>query len=262
MFELGKVVGWFLSPLALALACLGLALLLDWLKRPLAGLLVGLLGFAGLWSVSTPLVAHALAHRLEAQFPAMLAEQSPNADAIVILGGALAGASPPERPVFDLGSAADRVWFAAALYRAGKAPWIVVSGGNQPGSPGIQVEAVAIRSLLLTLGVPDSAIRLEGVSRNTAENARGSVKLIREIGVRRVLLVTSAMHMPRALRIFQADLQGFGVRVLPASTNVEGLPGTLHWLKQWLPDANALALSSRAVKEYLGLALVLVTRDM
>lgn len=261
MFELGKVVGWLLSPLALALACLGSALLLDWLRRPLAGLLVGLLGFAGLWWVSTPLVAHALAHQLEALYPALLVEHSPKADAIVVLGGALSGASPPERPLFDLGSAADRVWFAAALYQAGKAPWIVVSGGNLPGSAGIQVEAVAIRSMLLTLGVPDSAIRLEGNSRNTAENARESVKLIRDIGARQVLLVTSAMHMPRALRIFQGDLREFGVTVLPASTDVEGLPGSLHWLGQWLPDANALALSSRALKEYLGLAVVQVSND-
>ncbi|MBK6741974.1 MAG: YdcF family protein [Hydrogenophilales bacterium] len=260
MFEVSKVVGWLFSPLVLTFAFLGAGLLFYWLSRPRFGLFLGLIGFAGLWALSMPWVAHKLVHQLEARFPALSVEQHPNADALVVLGGALAGASPPERPMFDLGSAADRVWFAAALYQAGKAPWIVVSGGNQPGSAGIQVEAVAIRSMLLTLGVPDSAIRMEGNSRNTAENAQESVNLIRGIGARRVLLVTSAMHMPRALRIFQADLREFGVTVLPASTDVEGLPGSLHWLGRWLPDANALALSSRVLKEYLGLVLVRVTK--
>ena len=107
--------------------------------------------------------------------------------------------------------------------------------------------------MLLTLGVPDSAISLEGRSRNTTENARETVKLIRAIEARRVLLVTSAMHMPRALSIFQRTFRDSGVTVLPASTDVEGLPGTLHPLGRWLPDADSLALSTRALKEYIGL---------
>jgi len=53
-------------------------------------------------------------------------DQAPQADAIVLLGGGLSGARPPERPGFDLGSAADRVWYAAALFKAGKASWVLV----------------------------------------------------------------------------------------------------------------------------------------
>ena len=254
LFELGKVVGWLLSPLTLALVCWILGLLLVWRRRLRLGLVVGALGAVWLWAVSTPLVAHSLAHQLERRYPAVLREQTPRADAIVVLGGALSGAFPPERPTFDLGSAADRVWHAAALYRAGKAPWVLVSGGNQPGTDGMQVEAEAIRSMLMTLGVPDSSIRLEGGSRNTLENARETLKLIRAIGAKRVLLVTSAMHMPRALKTFRSALQETGVGVLPASTDVEGLPATLPPLSRWIPDADALALSSRAIKEYEGLA--------
>jgi uncharacterized SAM-binding protein YcdF (DUF218 family) len=107
---------------------------------------------------------------------------------------------------------------------------------------------------IVLLGGPVSAIRLEALSRNTAENALQSLGLIQAVGAKRVLLVTSALHMPRALRTFQAALRGSGVTVLPAATDVEGLPDTLHPLGRWLPDADSLGLSTRALKEYLGLA--------
>lgn len=157
-----------------------------------------------------------------------------------------------------LGLGAGRVWHAAALFHAGKAPLVLVSGGNQPGWDGVQVEADAMRSMLLTLGVPAATIRLEGQSRNTDENAQQSLRLIRATGARRVLLVTSAMHMPRALRTFAAVLSGSGVTVLAASTDVQALPDSLHPLGRWLPDAGSLELSTRALKEYMGLAVLML----
>ena len=68
---------------------------------------------------------------------------------------------------------------------------------------------------------------------------------------KRVLLVTSALHMPRAPRTFQADLRGCCVTVLPAATDVQGLPGALDLLGRWLPDADSLRLSTWAEDEYL-----------
>ena len=256
MFELAKLVGWLVSPLVLALLLFGAALLLAWRGHRRLGLGAGLVVVIGLWAIATPLVAVSLAYPLERRFPAVLADQAPRADAIVILGGALGGARPPERPSFDLGGGADRVWHAAALFKAGRAPLVVLAGGNQPGADGVQVEAEAMRSMLLTLGVPAVAIRLEGQSRNTVENARLSLGLMQAAGAKRVLLVTSAMHMPRALRTFEAALAGSGIAVLPASTDVEALPDSLHPLGRWLPDADSLSLSTRALKEYLGLGFL------
>lgn len=261
MSELAKIVGWVLAPLSLALLLSALAMAFVWRRQSRAGLTAGLLGLSGLWVLSTPLAAHLLAHRLESSFPVELPDQAPAGDAIVVLGGGLSGASLPERPSFDLGLAADRVWHAAALYRAGKAPWVLVSGGNLPGHAGMQIEAEAARSMLMTLGVPASAIRLEGHSRNTVENARETLPLIHEVGARRVLLVTSALHMPRALEIFRAATQDTGVTILPVSSDVEGLSATLHPLGRWLPDATALDLSTRALKEFLGLLALRLTRD-
>ena len=74
------------------------------------------------------------------------------------------------------------------MFKAGKASSVLVSGGNQPGADGMQAEAEAMRSMLLTLGVPVSAIRAEALSRNTAENAQQSLGLIQAAGAKRVLL--------------------------------------------------------------------------
>lgn len=113
-----------------------------------------------------------------------------------------------------------------------------------------------MRSMLTILGVQASAIRLEGNSRNTTEYAAESLGLIQGVSAKCVLLVTSALHMPRALRTFLAVLVDSGVTLLPMSTDVEGLPATLHLLGRWLPDANALSLSTRALKEPLALAIM------
>ena len=167
---------------------------------------------------------------------------------------ALAAADPPARPHINLGSAADRVWFAGDLYRAGKARWVLLSGGNQPGFEQFPAESEAMREMLRVMQVPDSAMRLERRSRNTLENAHYSLEMARSVEARKVLLVTSALHMPRALATFEAAFKGSGIELMPASTDAEALGGELDPVLQWLPDAGSLAWSARAIKEYLGLA--------
>ena len=156
----------------------------------------------------------------------MPAQASLVADAVLVLGGALGAPRPPAQPHLGFGAAADRVWHAAALYRAGKARWVVLSGGSPPGSENVAPEAEAMAEVLRALGVPASAMRLEGRSRNTLENAVLSLALVRQVGARRVLLVTSALHMPRALAVFQAVAQ-LACRSLFAHHTVERLAG-LH----------------------------------
>lgn len=234
----------------------GLAFTLFWLGRLRAGIALSFFGLVWFWLVSTPWFAVVLTESLESQYPALKAAQLPNADAILILGGGVGGAHPPERPNIHLHTGADRAWFAADLYRAGKATWVLVSGGNRPGIDRLQSSAEATLGMLVALGVPSAAIRMEDRSRNTYENAQFSLELIKEVGAKRVLLVTSAAHMPRGLRHLQNALQDIDVTVIPASTDVEGLTGTLHPIGRYFPDAASLELSTRALKEYLGLVAV------
>ena len=102
---------------------------------------------------------------------------------------------------------------------------------------------------LTDLGVPKDRIVVEGQSRNTYENAREASELLAERGIERVILVTSALHMPRALATFRATQ----LDVVPAPTDFEVTTVGERTLLDLLPDAEALQGSSRALKEYLGL---------
>lgn len=261
LYELNKIVGGLVSPLMLALLGGLLALGLAWRGRRRAGLALAALCLGGLWLVSTPWVAWALAMPLESQFPPVPAAASPVADAVLVLGGAMAAALPHEQPHLSFGMAADRVWHAASLYRAGKARWVLAIGGNKPGYEDVPPEAEAMAVVLRALGVPASALRLEGRSRNTRENAQHSLALARQVGAKRVLLVTSALHMPRALAVFQGVFAGSGVTMIPAATDAEALGDEPRGWAAWLPDAKSLEWSSRSVKEVLGLAQVRMTTE-
>jgi uncharacterized SAM-binding protein YcdF (DUF218 family) len=91
---------------------------------------------------------------------------------------------------------------------------------------------------------------LESRSRNTYENALFTARLLRERGWRRILLVTSASHMPRAVLLFRHQ----ELQVVPASTDVQVVRRPFA-LVRLMPDVEALRKSTRAIKEYAGIAV-------
>ena len=199
-----------------------------------------------LWGWSTPFISDAITASLMDQYPPRHARTFPEAGAIVLLGGGVQPISS-DRVYPDLNAAADRVWHAAQLYRAGKAPLIIVSGGDR-WDLALESEASATQILLTAFGVPDGAIVTEDGSRNTRENAVLVAELASGRGIRQVLLATSAWHMPRAAATFKR----VGLDVIPAPTDHHGRLDTVPWSLRFLPSARALQLSTLAFREYLG----------
>lgn len=240
-----KILSTLVLPPGGLLLLAALGLWMAWRSWRL-GLWLGGFALGLLWLLSMPVVADRLAESLEHPFPPQTPEAFPVADAIVVLGG---GIEPPtgERWSVNLGSAADRYWMAARLWHAGRAGEILVSGGRLPWMGASVSEAEAAARFMIDLGVPASAILLEPDSRNTRENAELSARLLAGHGARRILLVTSAMHMRRAMARF-ADR---GLEVIPAATDHESGRSPAGLLG-WLPDSDALDLSRRAIKEIIG----------
>jgi uncharacterized SAM-binding protein YcdF (DUF218 family) len=255
MYELAKLGGYVLSPLSMALGLWLLAAVFLAMRRRRLALGVAMVAFAGLWVGSLPVVAQALIASLERQYPPMTLQATPEADVIVVLGGALAPPDPPRRPYFALGQSAGRIWHAARLYKAGKAKTIVIAAGNQPGLEHLQSEAEVIAEMLVSLGVPAGAIKRESRSRTTRENAMNVKALIQELGGKRVLLVTSAQHMPRAVKTFTKVWANSGIEFSPASADGLGRqPNDSIFV--WIPSPNALLGVSKALKEYAGTAVL------
>lgn len=248
VYRLSKILTQLASPLPVALLLLAAALLLLRRGRSVAGRRCLAAGFAVLWIASTPMVSHHAVRSLEAAFPAVAIDATPEADAVVLLGGSLSPPHPPHDRI-ELNEAVDRIFHAAHLMRAGKAPFLIVSGGAGPSTEGAQKPADSMAEVLIELGVPREALVLERRSRTTAENALFSKPLLDERGARRILVVTSAAHMRRSLAVFRS--LGFEAIAAPADF-VTGDPSYFN-LGAWIPAPSALASSTAALKEYAGI---------
>lgn len=246
MYWLNKFVWFFLNPVMLPLLAgvAGLFLILRG-KGRWRGLGIGLAVFASifLWFCSTPACVCVLGVPLERPYlAAQRPDALPEADVIVLLGGGISKSDGLDYP--DLSDGSDRVWHAARLYRAGKAPKIVVSGSN---------DLAAAVPLLLDLGVPREAILVDNDSRNTYENSRFTERLLQERGIESpsALLVTSAWHMPRALGNFSRT----SLRVTPAAADFKAhtvrFDGT-PLIARLAPQPECLFISSQLAKEWLG----------
>lgn len=244
MFIISKLAIALISPLGSALFGGLLALILGFTGRQRLAMVLGVLSLAWLWVWSLPVASYAIRGHLENQHPAVNASAMPRAGAIVVLGGGTLPLSYGE-PYPNLSSASDREWHGARLYHAGKAPLLFLTGGHDPKYRATS-SAEAMRRFISALGVPDSAMVLEERSRNTTQNADFTADILAGRGIDRILLVTSALHMPRSKALFEAQ----GVGVIPAATDheVRDLP---VW-RNWLPNTDALDGSSRAIKEIVG----------
>jgi uncharacterized SAM-binding protein YcdF (DUF218 family) len=250
---LSKFLPLFVYPLGLACLLLFLALISNKnLSRRGAFIIAALII---LWLSSTSGFSNMLARSLEWRYKPP--EEIPAGEVIVLLGGGTEPEAYPRSGV-EINGAGDRVIYAAQLFKEGKAPLILLSGGEITWmNDGSSTPAEDMAEILLTMGVPQSALIVEDRSRNTYENALYAKELLDEKGITSILLVTSAMHMPRSVSLFEA--QGFEVTPLPVDYSVvedgsvENQNGVLVTkILNIIPNASNLALTTNALKEYLG----------
>jgi uncharacterized SAM-binding protein YcdF (DUF218 family) len=155
----------------------------------------------------------------------------PLADAVVVLGAKVAAPGIPSAGIRR------RVAHAVRVLDERQIDPIVLSGGN--AEAGLS-EAVIMRGLALEQGVAADRIFLEDRSRNTFENAVYTGRLMMDNGWRRIVIVTDAWHMRRALYVFRhigLNASGDPVR-RPANVS------RLAWARAYADDRLALARSA------------------
>jgi uncharacterized SAM-binding protein YcdF (DUF218 family) len=146
------------------------------------------------------------------------------------------------------------VIYAAKLYKDNKAPKIILSGGRVTWKAETGSESADMAILLDLLGVPRTAILEDPTSLNTRQNAINVQQIVDREQFHKLILVTSATHMPRSLAIFRR----LGMDVTPAptdfyTTQADQQPNAQGRLLSLLPDAENLFLTTRSLKEYVGL---------
>lgn len=195
------------SPMLLGLLLVGLGYLLGRRWRPLFALCVALAG-AVVYLGSTTLVGNALLAPLERRYPPLIPGQAPSVEDIVVLGS---GYEPedavPVTGALDADGLA-RIVEGVRLFRERAHSRLYVSGGAPDG---FVPAARGYARLAEELGVPAGEIVLLDTPRDTAQEAR---KLAGLFGEKPFILVTSAFHMPRAMRLMQMA----GLNAIPAPT--------------------------------------------
>ena len=239
-FLLVKVLGSIVVPPGsnIILALLGL-LILPFARRFAA--LVMFVAVGSLYAFSTVTVAVVLERGLY-DYPALSpGTDLPAAGAIVVLGGGGNHVTDIEGRYTAGSTTLERVRYAASLYRRTKLPLLMTGGGTVSGMP---AEAgLMARSLKNDFGIDVRFV--ESRSRNTAENAAYSAALLAEARITRIVLVTHATHMSRAVDVFERQ----GLKVVPAPVVMGDVPLSIV---AFLPRADALVGSASAIREYVG----------
>lgn len=208
------------------------------------------------WVCSTPLVSDFLTRALENGAERMETAAMPTVDAIVVLSEGRVVA--PGASAISEWSDGDRFWGGVTLYQAGKAPLLVFTGGWTPGQPNAKPEGEVLIGYAMALGVPSKSLLTTGFVVNTAEEAQAVTKLLgRQVidgkGLKqanKVLLVTSAYHMPRAQRMFERA--GLTVIAYPVDFQVQTSRNLS--VMDFVPSASAFQKTEMAWRETIGRA--------
>jgi len=250
---IGKLVGQLLLPPGniIVLALAGLLARRRWWGKGLLILSVGLL-----YMLSIAPVRDALIRPLEFAYPALdvaellsqnnQAATTLNTMAIVLLGGGTRENAPEYAGADDIPRfAMMRTIYAAEL--AIKSGLDVYATGGRPLSLAEDSEGTLMRRRLLGFGVDAAQVFAEEASENTWQNAVYMQRMLHDKGITRVVLVTSAWHMPRSVWCFEQQ----GLTVIPAPLDYLSSQRRLD-ARGWFPDAGVLADSSLALHEYIG----------
>lgn len=237
-----KLIGWCLSPLGLSTLLLGAGAVVGFTRRRRLGRALVFAGLGVLVVFSLGPVADGLNRSLERRYPALMpAAPLDGIAAVAVLG---AGYEPePGRPATAWLQTAglERLVEGVRVLRLAPGSRMVVSawGGGRDLS-----NAEVVARAAVSLGVDPSRIVRFDAPRDTAEEIAALHALV---GAQKVVIVTSAEHMPRAMEL--AAQAGLDAIAAPASV-ARGVSGA--GMRAWVPSADALFHSTAAIHEWLG----------
>lgn len=165
----------------------------------------------------------------------------------IILGGGMIRSGEGYRT----GETADRFIQPLLLYKQGKIKKLLITGGNV-NIKGLKIddtqESKKVKDILIAMGVDSKDIYLEEQARNTHENATYTKQVLKPFLAEKMLLVTSAMHMPRAKACYVKE--GFKVDDYPADIKKKDTPSGI--LDLVIPQERNLSKFADLIREMAG----------
>ncbi len=241
MFELKKVIGALLMPLPSIILIMLVGLLLLWFSRwQRSGRWMITLSWCALLMLSSEPIADRLLKPREDQFPVY--QPSGEISYVLVLGGSYIY-DPLLPPSSQVGrNTLARIAEGIRIYRMHPKAKLVFSGA--PSASEVSSARVAAQ-VASSLGVPKEDMILIETPRDTEDEAVAMKALINN---QPAVLVTSASHMPRAIRLFAEN----GMHPIPAPANQLSSEGKGNFWEQYLPAAAYIERSERAWYELLG----------
>jgi uncharacterized SAM-binding protein YcdF (DUF218 family) len=207
--------------------------------------IAGILAVSILIICSLPIFSNKLITSLENEYMLSDASSAKTADAIVVLSGMVRTINGKNGLSYEWGEASDRIFAGIELIKKNKAPIMILTGGKLPWSVG-KPEGEYLRDVAIKYGVPNKNILLTENVENTDQEAKAVGKLLNKTSPK-IILVTSAFHMPRAQKVFEAA----GISIEPFA--VDFLSGAdKYTIMNFIPSAGALNQTSFFIRELIG----------
>jgi uncharacterized SAM-binding protein YcdF (DUF218 family) len=238
MIYLHKILPLIFSPFFFILSLIIFGLIIGSKKTSFVGVVI-------LVICSMPIISSKMIAYLESDYELNQPSEIDTANAIVVLSGMVTTIKSKNGLNYEWGGAVDRFFKGINLFNLDKAPTLIFTGGKLPWSIGIP-EGEFLREEAIKLGIPKKDILLTENVENTDQEAKAIKKLL-SLDDPKVILVTSAFHMPRAQLVFEAA----GISVIPFP--VDFLIGTGKiTLMSFIPSASSFAETSFFVREMIG----------
>ena len=239
MIFINKILPIIVSPLGLII----ILLLFGIFRKKMWPLLIALIL---LIILSLPIVSRQLIKFLEQGYTLISPNNVDTADTVIVLSGMIRTIKQNNEIYYEFSDAVDRVFAGIELLKLNKTQKIILTRGKLPWSLGMP-EGEFLAQFVKSQGINKNQVILTEVVQNTNDEAIAVSKILPKNS--KIILVTSAFHMPRAKTVFENQ----NLKVIPYAVDFRLGEKKMDVL-DFLPQANAFKDSSFYFREIIGRA--------
>ena len=237
MIYLHKILPLIFSPLMLVIGLIVLGIIFNLRKFSLVGIIVLILS-------SLPIISNKFIAYLEKDYQPLEIADVENVDAIVVLSGMIRVIGDEENLKYEFNDSVDRFFAGLDLFNNNKSPILILTRGKMPWSIGI-AEGEYLKELAIKYGVSEENIILTDEVQNTDQEAKAIKEILTEDA--KIILVTSAFHMPRAEKVFKAA----NINLITYPVDFQNSKSKTTMM-DFIPSAGSLSQTSHFVREMIG----------